>query len=300
MTASVTGLDGGGGKVPTTVAQGFRTLRVRTNITAIQTAIVARRQNNVRSAVAAEMEVTGSFLTGSYVRSTLVAPLAEADVDIVVVLHSKYAASGATNVLDRTRRALLAQYDTPKVSRNGQAVTITFTDFKVDVVPAFERSGGGLLICDSTTNSWIATDPQRHIQQSAVANQAHSGNLVPMVKMLKAWNKHNGEWFRSFHLEVLAWQIFSGVTISNDWSGVRYFFDKARATAQQVVPDPAGYGADVAGYIDTLEKARTAHARFSRAHEIAHAAEAHGNAGRTNAAFVEWRKLFGDYFPGYA
>src|SRR6266536_3618537 len=50
------------------------------------------------------------------------------------------------------------------VSRNGQAVTITFADFEVDVVPGFYRKGGGYLIPDSVLNRWIETDPKQHVE----------------------------------------------------------------------------------------------------------------------------------------
>jgi len=46
--------------------------------------------------------------------------------------------------------------------------------------------------------------------------------------MIKAWNRNSSKYFRSFHLEVLAMQIFQGVTISDFPSGMRYFFDKGR------------------------------------------------------------------------
>jgi hypothetical protein len=46
-------------------------------------------------------------------------------------------------------------------------VTITFSDFAVDVVPAFERHWwyGGYLICDS--GSWIETNPKKHTDISS-------------------------------------------------------------------------------------------------------------------------------------
>ena len=69
-------------------------------------------------------------------------------------------------MLELVKKALLTEYiRTPAISRNGQAVTIIFTDFVVDVVPAFVLPwwtwNDGFEICDSGTNSWITTDPKR-------------------------------------------------------------------------------------------------------------------------------------------
>ena len=72
----------------------------------------------------------------------MIAPLATADIDIFVILDSKYyEKDGQAALLDKVKRALKATYKTPEISRNGQAVTITFTDFKVDVVPPSTAKG---------------------------------------------------------------------------------------------------------------------------------------------------------------
>ena len=89
----------------------------------------------------------------------MIAPLKEADVDIFVVLDPQYYSSdqnGPANLLDRVKRVLKKSYaETTDISRNGQAVTIKFSDFCVDVVPAFYRTGGGYLIPDSVLKRWI-------------------------------------------------------------------------------------------------------------------------------------------------
>ena len=102
-----------------------------------------------------------------------------------------------------------------RICRNGQAVTITFTDFCVDVVPGFHRQGGGYLIPDATGGRWLSTDPKRHVEIWSAANQAPEGDLSPLVKMLKAWNRAHGGFLRSFHLEALTLAILNNVTITD-------------------------------------------------------------------------------------
>ena len=181
-------------------------------------------------------------------RNTLIAPLKTADLDVFVVLNSEdWSANGSqANLLDRVKRVLKKTYpETPEISRNGQAVTIRFTDFKVDVVPTFHRQGGGYLIPDSHRGRWISTDPKVHIKLWADANKAHDGDLVPLMKMLKAWNKDR-DLMGSFPLETLALKILDNVTITDFHSGIRYVFDKAREKVKFKIADPAGYSDDVA------------------------------------------------------
>lgn len=288
-------------RVAKTIPAAFTDFKTRLEITDLQAQTVSTRQNNVRDAVAAKLTVLDSFLTGSYSRNTMIAPLAQADIDIFVVLDPKYyEAAGQAALLDKVKRVLRETYQkTPEISRSGQAVTISFTDFKVDVVPSFNRAGGGYLIPTTYGNKWIETDPKRHVAISSQANATHNRDLVPLVKMLKSWNRTINGHFRSFHLEVLAWRIFNGVTISNFPSGTRHYFDKGRELITKQNPDPAGFGGDVGYYISTSQQVAEAVSRFSTAHSRALKAEEYARQGRIANVVDEWRKVFGDTFPSY-
>jgi len=284
----------------TTIVASFQKLRENLEITGLQKSTVSTRQENVRDVVAGEMDVLDSFLTGSYARSTMIAPLAKADIDILIVLDPKYFESdGQASLLDKVKRALLKTYTkTPKISRNGQAITITFTDFIVDVVPAFNRKGGGYLIPDSVQKIWIATNPKIHVDIMTEKNKNHSGDLVPIVKMIKGWNRNIDYSFVSFRLELLAMEIFENVTISDYSSGIRYFFDKGREKIKYKAKDPVSYGGEISGLrnITTQEEAVS---RFETAYGRAIKAEKYAKNGNVQNAVDEWRKIFGDYFPAY-
>jgi hypothetical protein len=285
--------------------QAFEELRSNLELSELQEKTVATRQSNVRDAVASQLSVVGDFLTGSYRRHTMIGPLKRADVDVVVVLDRKYKERGPRAVLELVKKALLVEYTrTPAISRNGQAVTITFTDFIVDVVPAFVRPwwtwNEGWEICDSGSDSWITTNPKKHVEISATANKAHRGHLVPRIKQLKAWNLAVGEPLRSFHLEALAWSIFGTSWMwknsqSSDWVSARYFFDKARAELRSQLHDPAGTGSDVAAYLrgaaldSAVSKVTSAYERCIRADKCAKDDDV---AGMHKA----YGQVFGDYY----
>jgi len=291
----------------TTVLQSFVELKENLGITGLQTSAISTRQTNVRSVAEKDLTVLDSFLTGSYARDTMIAPLKEADIDIFIVLDNRYYYNynngqngGQAGLLDLVKRTLRKTYtQTPDISRNGQAVTIRFDDFVVDVVPGFNRQGGGFLIPNSVTQTWLETDPKKHVEIMSAANKAHNGDLVPLAKMIKAWNKNIGSYFNSFHLEVLALQILNEVTISNFPSGVRYFFDKGKDLINKKNLDPAGYGGDVGSYLNTQEKIQEAVAKFQLAYERAIKAESFAIQYHIPSAVETWIKIFGDYFPAY-
>jgi Second Messenger Oligonucleotide or Dinucleotide Synthetase domain len=283
-----------------TIAEGFQQLRKNLEITDLQEETVSTRQKNVRKALEDDFAIEESFLTGSYRRSTMIAPLKEADIDVFVVLNPKYhKASGQQSLLTSVKAALRKTYtQTPDIGPNGQAVTITFTDFKVDVVPGFYRTGGGFLIPDATLGRWIETDPKKHVDVTSAANKVHKGDLVPMIKMIKGWNKSRGV-LRSFHLEMLALSVFTNVTITDFPSGARFFFDKARAKISVKLPDPAGYSDDVAFHVNTQEKIDKIVERLQWAYDRALEAEQFASNDNISGAFGKWDAIFKGYFPAY-
>lgn len=286
--------------MPKTIDQGFEKFRENLRITQLQESTVSTRQQNIRDAVGKEMKVLESFLAGSYRRNTLVSPLTSADIDIFVVLDpSYYDKTGQASLLDKVKRVLQKTYPkTPKISRNGQAVTITFTDFEVDVVPGFFRSGGGYLIPDSILQRWIATDPKKHVAIFDAANKAHNNDLRPLVKMIKCWNREHSNLIRSFHLELLVLAVLNNVKISNFSSGARFVFDKARARVQSDLIDPAGYGGAVNAYLNTADKVKEVVNRLETAYT--RAIDAERLAVRdVSQAYDKWRLIFGDYFPAH-
>jgi hypothetical protein len=61
----------------------------------------------------------------------------------------------------------------------------------VDVVPAFYRQGGGYLIPNTIEKRWIPTNSKVHETFMSNANAAHGSDLVPIVKMIKGWNRES-------------------------------------------------------------------------------------------------------------
>lgn len=285
----------------TTIVASFNQFKSNLEITDLQEGTVSQRQNSVRSVLERELYVVNSFLSGSYKRSTMIAPLKEADIDIFAVLpsdyYSKYDQAG---LLDMVKRVLRKEYTkTPDISRNGQAVTITFSDFVVDVVPSFNRMGGGYLIPNSVTKKWIATDPATHVSLFATANARNDFKLKPLIKMLKCWNKNISFGFSNFHIEVLAYHIFSRYKIDQYSSAIKYFFEMAKNDVRSKNPDPAGYTPDVGAYLNTQAKIDSAVSNLTTAYNRSVKAVEFASQGKTKEAVDEWRKIFGSKFPAY-
>lgn len=280
------------------VAGAFDLFASRLEITDLQQDTVSIRQQAVRAAVARRLRVLDSFLTGSYRRHTMICPLAGADVDLFCVLDPGYHHPvGQAALLNIVRRVLRETYPTtPQISPNGQAVTIRFTDFAVEVVPGFYRQGGGFLIPSSAERRWIETDPKAHEVFIATANAAHGGKLVPLIKMIKAWNRNSGSRLRSFYLELMVESCLRGVQISDCRSSAAYVFAHARNAVQWKMFDPSALDG---GQVNGLARGGgpEATAALTLAHSRALDAVRLEQAGFTRRSRERWRQIFGDPFP---
>jgi Second Messenger Oligonucleotide or Dinucleotide Synthetase domain len=283
-----------------TIDEAFRKLRANLEITGLQEATVATRQQRIRGLLEADFTVLDTFLGGSYRRNTMIAPLSEADVDIFIVLHpDHYAATGQQTLLKAVRNTLIKTYTrTPSIRPDGHAVTVTFKDFKADVVPGFKRRGGGYLIPDAANQRWIATDPKKHVEIWTAANKDHDGKLVPLLKILKGWNKSRNL-LKSFHLETIALHVLNNVNITNYPSGVRFVLDHARKWLDAPLADPAGFSSDIGAHLCSPVEIEAVRSRLAWAVARAREAETLTAQGKISAAFDKWSLLLPNYFPAY-
>jgi hypothetical protein len=283
----------------TTVAAAFEELKQNLEITGLQTETVSTRQQEVRGAMENGFDVLDSYLSGSYSRSTMISPLGDADIDVFVVLDPKYYQQYTPGgLLNEVRRVLRLRYPrTPDINPDGQAVTIRFDDFNVDVVPGFFRKGGGYLIPDTTAGAWIPTDPKEHQRVVTAANSKHEGALVPLIKMMKGWNRAHGGYIRGFYLELMTMNVMNGLSIPDFPTGIRIALNKGREAIKFLIPDPAGYNDQVRGLRGIGVDAAVS--LFERSFDLAREAQGFEQYGYGRTAHEKWRELFGDYFPAF-
>jgi tRNA nucleotidyltransferase (CCA-adding enzyme) len=150
----------------TTVDQAFREFRANLEITNRQTALVSERRANVVSAIARELSLHSdrSKVIGSWDRHTLTRYLTEGDVDVMVILHYDKnkqwnTSDGTVKCLDRFKTILDAAYPQTTKRRDRNCITMQFSEFRLDVVPAFRNDGGYYTIPDSVRKLWVSTDP---------------------------------------------------------------------------------------------------------------------------------------------
>lgn len=283
----------------TSISGAFEELKTNLEITGLQTSTVSTRQQNVRDAVEKDFTLAESFLIGSYKRHTMITPLTEADIDVFVVLndnpHWDTYQHSPNQLLQDIKTTLKKTYPkTPSIKPDGPAVTITFNDFVVDVVPAFIHDHGGYLIPDQ--GQWLRTDPKIHTEIVSSTNDGNGGDLVPLIKMIKQWNRHHDNKFRNFYLELLTTEAFTFGSIDTWEQGFANFISHAVDNISGGIGDPAGFEGRVRQF-DTGDLNSCWTLLGNTADVIAHAGAYESN-GNLTAASQQWQRVFSKkYFP---
>ncbi len=289
------------------VSDAFATFKSRLELTKTEQDDASRRQKDVRATVQASFDVDHDFLAGSYGRHTKTKPLK--DIDIFVVLSTKESERRKAHpkaVLDDLEACLVDAYGRDQVVRDRRCVTVWFEkrnqtqheDGKVvslDVVPAF-ASGSDYEIPDEQLGTWIKTNPATHNDLTTAKNRDLSGNWVPLVKMLKSWNRANGRPIEpSFLVEVMALDLIDG-PFNTFPDEARRFFAAAAASVHEDWADPAHLGPPVSDEMTPVlcSAARLKLEAAEMAATRAYRAEAQGREGE---AVRIWREVFGEFFP---
>jgi len=290
------------------VQEAFIKFKGRLELTQKEREDASRRQTKIREVIRRAFEIERDILTGSYSRHTKTKPLK--DVDIFCIFgpgEANRRRQSPSDLLDAFRKALVPEYGDGRVSVHRRSVEVELgvqvieddsreQVMSFDVVPAFSIEKC-YEIPDRQKGTWIKTDPEAHREMVTTANNGFSGQLVPMVKMIKKWNDVNGNPVcPPFLLEVMALQIlappFSG--------GYRYEFKSFLATAAsrigEVWKDPAGFGPPVSDQMDS-SKIAGARRAFEKAGISVSNALRFERENRGGDALREWRSIFGPLFP---
>lgn len=284
------------------VSDAFDNLKRNLEITDTEQRLASSRRQAIYDHVSTRWDITSAFLTGSYDRHTKTKKLKDVDIFVVVDPDGEQAGlrdQGPIAARDALQPVLDEKYP-GKVDVDGPACVIGFGNdeeiLSFEVVPAFERTGGGYLIADGTSGRWMATDPTRHADATTAKNKECDGKWVPFIKMIKGINREAGEPVEpSFLLEVMALDIVRP-PFGRYQDEIVAFLASAADQIGNDWPDPAGLGPPVNR--DVTAAARRQAAEQCRAWQhVAEAAIDLEDDGSERAAVDKWRELFGNRMP---
>lgn len=286
-----------------TVTEAFSTFKSNLELADREQDRAARTQEALRERIANHIYIARSFLSGSYVRHTKISPLN--DIDVILVRNDQPAGlstDGSGVRPDQAIRDLAVAakmaYPASTVERQSRSVNVQLQGigFGFDLVPAWRRSPDGYWIPDTDTGSWLPTNPEWHAELLTQAHKSSGEKLKPVIKMMKHWSRKNFDLLRSFHIELICKDVFSGESIETFQIGVATALVRLPRYVGVQMLDPA-YGSS---RIDKplSEDDRNRLQRLVE-HDSTQAIEAlrAENGGNHAAALEIWEKIFINGFP---
>lgn len=293
----------------TTIQQAFAQFSSNLEITDYQTGLVSDRRRHVVEVLANEISLypsSPSILIGSYDRRTLIRYLKEGDVDVMVILN--YGANqgwdnpdGTIRALDKFKAVLDKAYPYTEKGRDRNCITMKFTEFRLDIVPAFAYDTGYYTIPDSIRRTWVQTDPIAFAQSITDVNKKLNNNFVPLIKMIKAWNRNEGWPIRSFHLECMMHNYFrNNTTCYTSPFMIKQFCAALPGYLTQAAYDPVR-GDRVDTYLDNYANPSKRQIAIEKANKaVLRSNDAYNDQEKyPSIAINKWKALMGEFFPTY-
>lgn len=294
----------------TTIKQSFQKFKENMEITDRQTTVVSTCWTNlVNTFIESHLSLhpQKNKVIGSYDRNTLIWPLSNGDVDLMIILHyednkENYNSEGTIKILDKFKYILDKKYpDTPK-RRDRNCITMQLSQFRLDVVPAFYNSDWYYIIPDSIEKKWIDTNPIKFAEGITSINKKMEWYFIPLIKMVKSRNKNNWNLLNGYHIECMMYHRYKTYTKGYTYdSMMKVFFENLPNYIQNSCYDPIMMGTVVDsylwGYFD--DKRQAAIKKAKKAKEIATLALSESEKGNEESAIKLWKTLLGNHFPNY-
>ncbi|WP_316289187.1 CBASS oligonucleotide cyclase [Clavibacter michiganensis] len=275
------------------VDDAFGRLKSNLEITAAEQTQAASRHALIRDHLRTRWALTDDFLTGSYDRHTKTKKLK--DVDIFVVIDPDGPQGQLANGPGRAAVEALADVLSSRwssVDFDDNVARVSYADEEVasyEVAPAFATNEGFVI---PNGSSWMATNPSVHAKLVTAKNADVDTKFIPLVKMIKAINREQGEPISpSFLIEVMALDLIVAPAAAYKQE-VSFFLAAAADAIHEDWRDPAGLGEHVNAHMTPSDRDR-ASVEIRRWQLIAENARRLEDRGEESAAIEEWRKLFG-------
>lgn len=243
-----------------------------------------------------ESKTANTLQVGSFGRRTGINGLSDLDM-LYIIPKAKwdtYKAGKQLKLLQDTKDAIKARYPSTKVKVDRLVVTVTYTNFHVEVQPVFEQDDGSFKYPDTRDGgSWKVTKPKEEMAEIASKDDAKNSNLRRLCKMTRSWKNKHGVEMGGLLIDSLAYNFLSGTDeydsksfLYYDWMSRDFFKYLSELSNQDYYAAP--------GSRQRVKVRRKFQRKAKKAYELcldAMAAEKQKNVND------KWRLVYGRPFP---
>ena len=174
-----------------------------------------------------DSETANTLQLGSFGRKTGIDGISDLDMLYIMPKSSwdtyNNAQNGQYKLLSDTKEAILTRYSRTAVSVDRLVVTVTFSNFYIEVQPVFEQEDGSFKYPDTKNGgSWKITKPREEIDEISSADKDKNQNLRRLCKMARAWKNKHGVAMGGLLIDTLAYNFLKSTNYYDDKSYLYY------------------------------------------------------------------------------
>lgn len=243
-----------------------------------------------------ESKTANSLQVGSFGRSTGINGIS--DLDMIYIMPKgkwdDYKDGKQLKLLQDTKDAILARYPKTEVKIDRVVVTVTYSDFHVEVQPVFEQDDQSYKYPDTKGDgAWKITKPREEMDELSSADTKKNSNLKRLCKMARAWRNKHGQQMGGLLIDTLAYNFLSTTDYFDDKSYLYYDClsrDFFKYLADE--PDQSEYAAP--GSRQRVRVKKKFQRKAKKAYQLCLDAIAGAKQKNVND---KWRKVYGRPFP---
>lgn len=173
-----------------------------------------------------DSETANTLQVGSFGRKTGINGISDLDMLYIMPKASwdtyNNAQNGQYKLLSDTKEAILSRYSRTDVSVDRLVVTVTFSNFYIEVQPVFEQEDGSFKYPDTKNGgSWKITKPRDEIDEISSADESKNQNLRRLCKMARAWKNKHGVAMGGLLIDTLVYNFLNSTT---DYDNKSYLY----------------------------------------------------------------------------
>lgn len=242
-----------------------------------------------------ESKTANVLQVGSFGRNTGIDGISDLDMLYIMPKGEWDTYNGKQlKLLQDAKAAVLARYPATDVRVDRLVVTVTYSDFHVEIQPVFEEDDGSYTYPDTKgEGAWKKTMPREEMDAVSEMDDGKNRNLRRLCRMARAWRNKHGLEMSGLLVDTLAYNFLAGTEEYDECSFLYYdelsrdFFKYLSELPEQDYYWAPGSGQHVRVKKKFQRKAKKAYRLSLKAIE----------AEDTKGVNDKWKKVYGRPFP---
>lgn len=243
-----------------------------------------------------ESKTANTLQVGSFGRATGVNGISDLDM-LYIMPKSQWGAyenGRQLKLLQDVKAAILARYPRTDVRVDRLVVTVTYTNFHVEVQPVFEQDDGSFKYPDTKNGgSWKITKPRAEMAAMSELDSKKNRNLKRLCKMIRAWKNKHGVEMGGLLIDTLCYNFMES-TAEYDARSFIYYDWLSRDLFDYLAKLPTQDRYNAPGSSQHVKVKKRFQSKAKKAHRLClEAIEAEDQKGVND----RWKKIYGRPFP---